>query len=65
MASSGRKALRSILIVMQTARKMRAIASTRTLLQQIHKQGVTADEMEVAKRSLTSSYTVSLANLTN
>jgi zinc protease len=52
------------LIVMQTAPEdaQRAIASTRTLIQQIHKQGVTADELEVAKRSLTSSYTVSLAN---
>jgi zinc protease len=52
------------LIVMQTAPEdaQRAIASTRNLLKQLHKQGVTADEVEVAKRSLTSSYTVSLAN---
>ena len=51
------------LIVMQTAPEdaQRAIASTRTLLQEIHKQGFTALEVEVAKRSLTSNYTVSLA----
>ena len=49
---------------MQTAPEdtQRAIASTRTLLQQIYKQGVSVDEVGVAKRSLTSSYTVSLAN---
>lgn len=52
------------LIVMQTAPEdaQRAIASTRTLLTQINKQGFTANEVEVAKRSLTSNYTVSLAN---
>jgi len=52
------------LIQMQTSPEdaQRAIASTRSLLQQIHKQGVTQDEVEAAKRSLTSSYTVSLAN---
>jgi len=52
------------LIQMQTSPEdaQRAIASTRNLLQQIHKQGVTQDEVEAAKRSLTSSYTVSLAN---
>jgi len=45
---------------MQTARKMLNVRSlARTLLQQIHKQGVTADKVW---RSLTSSYTVSLAN---
>lgn len=51
-------------IAMQTAPEdsQRAIASTRTLLQQIYKQGVTVDEVGVAKRSLTSSYTVTLAN---
>ena len=51
-------------IAMQTAPEdaQPAIASTRTLLQQIYKQGVTVDEVGVAKRSLTSSYTVTLAN---
>lgn len=51
-------------ILMQTAPEdaQRAIASTRNLLEQIHKQGLTAAEVQAAKRSLTSSYTVSLAN---
>lgn len=40
----------------------RAIAATRNVLQQIHKQGVTEAEVQAAKRSLTSNYTVSLAN---
>ncbi|WP_427161001.1 M16 family metallopeptidase [Aliinostoc sp. HNIBRCY26] len=39
-----------------------AIASTRKLLQNIHQQGVTATELEMAKRSLTGSYHVSLAD---
>jgi zinc protease len=52
------------LISMQTAPEdaLRAINSTRNLLQQIHKQGVTDEEVKAAKRSLTSNYTVSLAN---
>ena len=40
----------------------KAIASTRKLLKQIQTQGVKAEEVQAAKRSLTSSYTVSLAN---
>lgn len=52
------------LISMQTAPEdaQRAIASTRTLLSQIHKQGVTKEQVQAAQRSLTSNYTVSLAN---
>ncbi len=52
------------LIQMQTAPEdaQRAIASARTLLQQVHQQGVTETEVQSAKRSLTSSYNVSLAN---
>ena len=52
------------LIQMQTAPEdaQRAIASVRTLLQQIHQQGVTGTEVQSAKRSLTSIYNVSLAN---
>lgn len=52
------------LISMQTAPEdaQRAIASTRTLLSQIHKQGVTLAQVQAAQRSLTSNYTVSLAN---
>jgi len=52
------------LIQMQTdpADAQRAIASTRNLLQQIHQQGFTSEEVQAAKRSLTSSYTVSLAD---
>lgn len=52
------------LISMQTAPEdaQRAIASTRNLLQQIHEQGMTNSEVEAAKRSLISSYNVSLAN---
>lgn len=40
----------------------KAIASTRKLLQQIQTQGVKSEEVQAAKRSLTSSYTVSLAS---
>ncbi|PSB40674.1 peptidase M16, partial [Cyanosarcina cf. burmensis CCALA 770] len=40
----------------------KAIASARKLMQQIQTQGVKAEEVEAAKRSLTSSYTVSLAS---
>jgi zinc protease len=52
------------LIQMQTAPEdaKAAIASTRNLLQQIHKQGITEEEVQAAKRSLSSIYTVSLAN---
>ncbi|MGL5921444.1 M16 family metallopeptidase [Chroococcidiopsis sp.] len=51
-------------IRMQTdpADAQKAIASTRKLLQQIQTQGVKAEEVQTAKRSLTSSYTVSLAS---
>jgi zinc protease len=49
---------------MQTAPEdaQRAIASTITLLKQIHNQGVTAAQVQAAIRSITSSYIVSLAN---
>lgn len=52
------------IIRMQTAPEdaPRAIASTRNLLQQIHKQGVGQQEVQAAQRSLTSNYTVSLAS---
>lgn len=52
------------LIRMQTAPEDagRAVASTRNLLQQIHKQGVSAEEVQTAKRSLISNYTVALAD---
>ncbi len=52
------------IIEMQTAPEdaQRAIASTLTLLQQIHNQGVSAAEVQAAQRSITSSYIVSLAN---
>jgi zinc protease len=52
------------LIQMQTdpADAQKAIASTRKLLQQIQTQGVKAEEVQAAKRSLTSNYTVSLAD---
>lgn len=52
------------LIEMQTAPEdaQRAISSTITLLQQIHQQGVTAADVEAAKRSIVSDYIVSLAN---
>nr|WP_235355237.1 pitrilysin family protein [Aliterella atlantica] len=51
-------------VSMQTAPEdaSRAIASTRALLAQIHDKGVTAEEVAVAKRSLTSGYNVALAN---
>jgi zinc protease len=52
------------LITMQTAPEDadRAIASTLTLLKQIREKGVTESEVATAKRSLTSSYPVALAN---
>lgn len=52
------------LIQMQTSPEdaARAISSTTQLLQQVHNQGVSQNELDTAKRSLTSGYTVSLAN---
>jgi zinc protease len=54
----------TFLIEMQTSPEdsSKAIASTRQILQQIHQQGVTALEVETAKRTLISTYNVSLAN---
>ncbi|MDZ7964872.1 MAG: pitrilysin family protein [Nostoc sp. DedSLP03] len=54
----------TFLIEMQTSPEdsSKAIASTRQILQQIHQQGVTALEVETAKRTLMSNYNVSLAN---
>ncbi|AFY41795.1 pitrilysin family protein [Nostoc sp. PCC 7107] len=40
----------------------KAIASTRKLLQEIHQQGVTANDIETAKNTLISTYKVSLAD---
>ncbi|MCL1464885.1 M16 family metallopeptidase [Argonema galeatum] len=52
------------LINMQTAPEdtNKAIASTLGLLQQVHAQGVSSAEVDTAKRSLISSYTVQLAD---
>ncbi|WP_442940779.1 M16 family metallopeptidase [Nostoc sp.] len=54
----------TFLIEMQTSPEdtSQAIASTRQILQQIHEQGVTLQEVETAKRTLISHYNVSLAN---
>ncbi|MBG1244108.1 M16 family metallopeptidase [Nostoc sp. NZL] len=54
----------TFLIEMQTSPEdsSKAIASTRQMLQQIHQQGVTALEVETAKRTLVSNYNVLLAN---
>ncbi|MEH2467016.1 M16 family metallopeptidase [Nostoc sp.] len=54
----------TFVIEMQTSPEdsTKAIASTRQILQQIHQQGVTALEVETAKRTLISNYNVSLAN---
>ncbi len=54
----------TFLIEMQTSAKdaLPAIASTRKLLEEIHTLGVTAQEVEAAKRSLMGNYIVSLAN---
>ncbi|MBD2678668.1 MULTISPECIES: pitrilysin family protein [Nostoc] len=54
----------TFLIEMQTSPEdsTKAIASTRQILQQIHQQGVTALEVETAKRTLIGNYNVSLAN---
>jgi len=40
----------------------KAIASTQQVLEQIHQQGVTASEVETAKRTLIGNYNVSLAD---
>jgi zinc protease len=52
------------LIEMQTSPEdtRKAISSTRNLLKQVHQQGVTAREVETAKRNLISNYNISLAN---
>lgn len=52
------------LISMQTAPgdTQKAITGTLTLLKQIREQGVTASELSAAKRSITNSYPVELAN---
>ncbi len=54
----------TFLIEMQTSPQdtAKAIASTRQLLQDIHKLGVTEQEVESAKRTVVSNYIVSLAN---
>jgi zinc protease len=54
----------TFLIEMQTSPEdtSKAIASTRKLLQDIHKLGVTLAEVETAKRTVISNYVVSLAN---
>ncbi|GAA6615677.1 M16 family metallopeptidase [Scytonema sp. NUACC26] len=54
----------TFLIEMQTSPEdtRQAIARTRELLQQIHQQGVTTEEIETAKRNLIGNYVVSLAN---
>lgn len=55
------------LINMQTAPEdaKKAISSTLSLLQQVHSQGVTNAEVENAKKSISSSYPVKLANPDN
>ncbi|MBF2007595.1 MAG: insulinase family protein [Chlorogloeopsis fritschii C42_A2020_084] len=52
------------LIEMQTAPEdtNRAIDSTRRLIAEIHQQGVSAEELETAKRNAIGNYNVSLAN---
>ncbi|MDM9380782.1 pitrilysin family protein [Chlorogloeopsis sp. ULAP01] len=52
------------LIEMQTAPEdtNRAIKSTRRLIAEIHQQGVSAEELETAKRNAIGNYNVSLAN---
>jgi zinc protease len=54
----------TFLIEMETSPEdtSKAIASTRQLLKQIHQHGVTPQEVETAKRTLISNYSVSLAN---
>jgi zinc protease len=55
------------LVLMQTAPEdtERAITSTLALLQQIREKGVAPAEIDTAKRAITSSYTVELADPTN
>ncbi|WP_353932789.1 pitrilysin family protein [Okeanomitos corallinicola TIOX110] len=59
----GGKNVGTFLIEMQTNPEdaNQAIATTRKLLEQIHQQGVTAAELETAKRTLISSYNISLS----
>ncbi|MFN6497574.1 MAG: M16 family metallopeptidase [Nostoc sp. DedQUE01] len=54
----------TFLIEMQTSPEdsIKAIASTRQILQQINQQGVTVLELETAKRTLIGNYNVSLAS---
>ncbi|MCJ8278925.1 MAG: insulinase family protein, partial [Rivularia sp. ALOHA_DT_140] len=54
----------TFLIEMQTSPEdtTKAIANTRKLLEELHKKGVTAVEIENAKRNLTGNYNVSLAS---
>lgn len=54
----------TFLIEMQTSPEdtTKAIASTRQLLEDLHRKGVTAAEVETAKRNLTGNYNVSLAS---
>ncbi|GAX39433.1 peptidase M16 domain-containing protein [Tolypothrix sp. NIES-4075] len=58
------KNIGTFLIEMQTSPEdaNKAIASTRNLLQQLHTHGVSTEEVETAKRTLISNYTVTLAN---
>ncbi len=54
----------TFLIEMQTSPEdtTKAIATTRQMLDDLHKEGVTAAEVETAKRNLTGNYNVSLAS---
>ncbi|MEO0840221.1 MAG: pitrilysin family protein [Cyanobacteria bacterium J06643_5] len=54
----------TFLIEMQTSPEdtTKAIASTRQLLEEMHRKGVTAAEVETAKHNLTGNYNVSLAS---
>ncbi|BAY85535.1 peptidase M16 domain-containing protein [Calothrix parasitica NIES-267] len=54
----------TFLIEMQTSSEdtMKAIANTRQLLEDMHNKGVTATEVETAKRNLIGNYNVSLAS---
>jgi zinc protease len=59
----GGKNIGTFLIEMQTSPEdaNKAIATTRKILQQIHQQGVTPEEVETAKRTLISNYNISLS----
>jgi zinc protease len=59
----GGKNAGTFLIEMQTSPEdaKKAIATTRKLLQQIHQQGVTSEEVETAQRTLISNYNISLS----